>query len=122
MTPAGRWNRIVAAFYKSNLSLSGGSVMFVIRNVFLCKPGQAKNVIDKFKAVQPLMQDFAKHTIMVDEVASFWTVVVQVETEDLATFQKMLHERGSDTRIQDAMSGYMDFVESGYREIFRVVA
>ena len=96
--------------------------MFVIRNVFRCKPGQAKNVIDKFKAVQPLMQDFAKHTIMVDEVASFWTVVVQVETEDLATFQKMLHERGSDTRIQDAMSGYMDFVESGYREIFRVVA
>jgi hypothetical protein len=96
--------------------------MFVIRNVFRCKPGQAKGVIEKFKAVQPLMQDFAKHTIMVDEVASFWTVVVQVETEDLATFQKMLHERGSDTRIQDAMSGYMEFVESGYREIFRVVS
>jgi len=96
--------------------------MFVIRNVFRCKPGQAKNVIEKFKAVQPLMQEFAKHTIMVDEVASFWTVVVQVETEDIATFQKMLHERGSDTRIQDAMSGYMDFVESGYREIFRVVS
>ena len=96
--------------------------MFVIRNVFRCKPGQAKSVIEKFKAVQPLMQDIAKHTIMVDEVASFWTVVVQVETEDLATFQRLLHERGSDTRIQDAMSGYMDFVESGYREIFRVVS
>jgi hypothetical protein len=95
--------------------------MFVIRNVFRCKPGQAKNVIDKFKAVQPFMQDFAKHTIMVDEVASFWTVVVQVETEDLATFQRLLHERGQDNRIQDAMSGYMDSVESGYREIFRVV-
>jgi hypothetical protein len=48
-------------------------------------------------------------------------VVVQVETEDLATFQKLLHERGSDKKIQDAMSGYMDFVESGYREIYRIV-
>ena len=24
--------------------------MFVIRNVFKCKPGQAKNIIEKFKA------------------------------------------------------------------------
>jgi hypothetical protein len=96
--------------------------MFIIRNVFRCKPGQAKQVIDKFKAVQPIMQEIAKHTIMVDEVASFWTVVVEVETEDLATFQKLLHERGSDTRIQDAMAGYMDFVDSGYREIYRVIS
>jgi len=95
--------------------------MFVIQNVFRCKAGQAKKVIEKFKAVQPFMQEFAKHTIMVDEVANFWTVIVQVETEDLATFQKLLHERGQDKRIQDAMSGYMDFVESGYREIYRII-
>jgi hypothetical protein len=96
--------------------------MFVIRNVFKCKAGQAKNVIEKFKAVQPIMQEIANHRIMVDEVAGFWTVVVEVETEDLASFQKMLHERGSDSRIQDAMSGYMEFVDSGYREIYRVVS
>jgi hypothetical protein len=96
--------------------------MFVIRNVFRCKPGQAKNVIDKFKAVQPIMQEIAGHRILVDEVAGFWTVVVEVETEDLATFQKLLHDRGSDTRIQDAMSGYLDSVESGHREIYRVVS
>lgn len=95
--------------------------MFVIRNVFRCKPGQARNVIEKFKAVQPIMQEIARHRIMVDEVAGFWTVVVETETEDLATFQKLLHERGQDRRIQDAMSGYMDFVDSGYREIYRVV-
>ena len=96
--------------------------MFVIRNVFRCKPGQAKNVIEKFKAVQPIMQEIAKHRILVDEVAGFWTVVVETETEDLASFQKLLHERGQDTRIQDAMAGYMDFVDSGYREIYRVVS
>jgi len=122
LTPADEWNRIVPENYKLKIIFFWRSNMFVIRNVFRCKPGQAKNVIEKFKAVQPIMQEIASHKIMVDEVAGFWTVVVEVETEDLATFQKMLHERGSDPRIQDAMSGYLDFVESGYREIFRVVS
>ncbi len=96
--------------------------MFVIRNVFRCKPGQAKNVIEKFKAAMPMMKDVARHRILVDEVASFWTVVIETETEDLAAFEKLLKERGQQKDVQDAMSGYMDSVDSGYREIFRVVA
>jgi hypothetical protein len=96
--------------------------MFVIRNVFRCKPGQARNVIDKFKAALPIMQEIAAHRILVDEVASFWTVVIETETEDMATFEKALHERGQRKEVQEAMSGYMDLVDSGYREIFRVVA
>jgi hypothetical protein len=96
--------------------------MFVIRNVFRCKPGQAKKVIDKFKAAMPMMQEIANHRILVDEVANFWTVVIETETEDMATFEKMLRERGSRQDVQDAMSGYMDFVDNGYREIYRVVS
>ena len=95
--------------------------MFVIRNVFRCKPGQTKNVIEKFKAAMPMMQEVAKHRILVDEVASFWTVVIETETEDLAKFEQMLRDRGGRQDVQDAMKGYMDFVDSGHREIFRVV-
>ena len=95
--------------------------MFVIRNVFRCKPGQAKNVIEKFQKAMPLMQELAKQRILVDEVAGFWTVVVETETEDLAAFEKLLKERGQRQDLRDAMSGYLDSVESGYREIFRVV-
>ena len=95
--------------------------MFVIRNVFRCKPGQAKTVIEKFQKTIPLMQGIASQRILVDEVASFWTVVVETETEDMAAFEKLLRERGQHKEIQEAMSGYMDSVESGYREIFRVV-
>lgn len=96
--------------------------MFIIRNVFRCKPGQARNAIDKFKAALPMMQDMAKQRILVDEVATFWTVVIETEVEDLAAFEKLLKERGQHKEVQDAMSGYMDFVDSGYREIYRVVA
>jgi hypothetical protein len=95
--------------------------MFVIRNVFRCKPGQAKTVIEKFQKAMPIMQEVARHRILVDEVASFWTVVIETETEDLAAFEKLLQDRGGRKDVQDAMSGYMDSVESGYREIFRIV-
>ena len=95
--------------------------MFVIRNVFRCKPGQAKNVIEKFKAAHALMSDLEfEQRILVDEVADFWTVVVEVNVEDLAIFAKGMQERGSNADVQQAMAGYMDMVESGYREIFRV--
>ena len=96
--------------------------MFIIRNVFRCKPGQAAKVIEKFKTAMPIMQEIAKHRILVDQVASFWTVVIETETDDLAGFEKLLQERGQRREVQEAMSGYMDFVDSGYREIFRIVA
>lgn len=95
--------------------------MFVIRNVFKCRPGQAKNVVEKFKAAHALMSDLGlEERILVDEVAGFWTVVVEINVEDLAAFAKAMQERGSKADVQAAMAGYMDMVESGYREIFRV--
>lgn len=95
--------------------------MFVIRNVFKCKPGQAKNLIDKFKVALPLMEGMNQR-VLVDEVAGFWTVVVELQVEDLGSFEQMLKERGGRKDVQDAMAGYMDHVHEGYREIYRVVA
>jgi hypothetical protein len=96
--------------------------MFVIRNVFRCKPGQAKAVGEKFKAAHEHMTDLVTDSrVMVDEVGRFWTVVVEVTVDDLSAFTKALHERGAREEVQNAMAGYMGQVESGYREIFRVV-
>lgn len=95
--------------------------MFVIRNVFKCRPGKAKLVIEKFKRAHELMADAGfKERILVDEVANFWTVVVEIEVDDLAGFDRSMHEYGSRTDVQEAMSGYLDLVDGGYREIFRL--
>lgn len=95
--------------------------MYVIRNVFKCKPGKAKDVIEKFKTVHALLSsDEVRPRVLVDEVACFWTVVAELEVEDLAAFDKLMHERGSRDDVQQAMAGYTDLVDSGYREIFRV--
>jgi len=64
--------------------------------------------------------DGVRPRILVDEVAGFWTAVVEVEVDDLASFDKVMQERGSNPQVQQAMAGYTDLVESGYREIFRV--
>ncbi|HEY0426287.1 MAG TPA: hypothetical protein VGC76_00645 [Pyrinomonadaceae bacterium] len=94
--------------------------MYLIRNIFKCKPGKAKNLIDSFQKSMSLMED-VKHRILVDYVADFWTVVLEIETEDIAGYERQLSEYGSRADVQEAMSGYMDSVESGRREIFRIV-
>lgn len=95
--------------------------MFVIRNVFKCKPGKAKALAEKLKAANSYMTDaVANHRVMVDEVADFWTVVIEFEVENLAAFEQGMAEYGSRPQVQDAMAGYMDLVENGYREIFRI--
>ena len=95
--------------------------MYVIRNVFKCKPGKAKNVIEKFKATHALIASDGINTrVLVDEIAGFWTVVAEIEVQDLAAFDNLMRERASRDDVQQAMAGYTDLVDSGYREIFRV--
>jgi hypothetical protein len=98
--------------------------MYVIRNVFKCKPGQAKHLIEKFKSMTRIMKEAGAaydERILVDEVASFWTVVVETQVEDMAKFASMMQEYGSRSDVQEAMAGYMEMVDGGYREIFRLV-
>jgi len=95
--------------------------MYVIRNVFKCKPGKAKDVIEKFKAAHALLADVEMDDrILVDEVAGFWTVVVELNVENIAAFESAMKDRGSREDVQKAMAGYLDQVDSGYREVFRV--
>lgn len=97
--------------------------MFVVRNVFKCKPGKAKSLIEKLKSANAIMRDAVSvigERVLVDEVASFWTVVIESEVEDLASFAKTMQDYGSLPGVQGAMAGYMDLVDGGYCEIFRV--
>lgn len=97
--------------------------MYVVRNVFKCKPGKAKVLIEMLKKANAIMKEagaIINERVLVDEVATFWTVVIETEVEDLAKHEQSMREYGSRTDVQEAMSGYMDLVDGGYREIFRV--
>lgn len=96
--------------------------MLLIRDVFRAKPGRAKNLVNTFKQASPFMEaeGFSNVKIMTDVVANYWTVVLEAEVASLDHFEK--HMRGFTSRpeVSEIMKGYMDNVEGGHREIFKV--
>jgi hypothetical protein len=93
--------------------------MVVIRNVFRCKPGQAKKLVKMFKETAASGQ-MGKNRVMTDVASGFWTVVFETEAESLGAWEKQFEAMSAGSDARKGMEGYMDLVEGGYREIFRV--
>ena len=99
--------------------------MYVIRDVFRCKPGKAKAVADKFQKTIISMKEldgFHNPRILVDVVAGYWTVVLESDVDSLEKFEKHMATFTSRPDVREALAGYMDMVDSGYREIYRIHA
>ncbi|MCB0720897.1 MAG: hypothetical protein KDC73_06245 [Ignavibacteriae bacterium] len=98
--------------------------MLRIREVFYCKPGQAKNLVEKFKKAGDVMEKaggFSGMKIMVDYIATYWTVILETDVESIDEFEKGMAEYAGNMEVQNAMDGYMDLVEGGRREVFRIM-
>jgi hypothetical protein len=98
-------------------------VMFVIRDVFTAKPGKAKALAQVFKKSNEYLkqkQMVGNARVLTDFVASYWTVVTETEVEDLAQYTNMVTGFTSSPEMAEIFKGYMDLVEGGHREIFRV--
>lgn len=98
--------------------------MFVIRDVFRCKPGHSKAIAERFKKGSLLMKKMkgvVSARVLVDYVADYWTVVLEMEVESLADYEQQMNEYSSSEAFGAIMKGYMDEVEGGHREIFKIV-
>ena len=98
--------------------------MFVIRDVFRCRPGKAKELVAKLERTIAVMErddGFTNVRLMVDAVADYWTVVLEADCPTLEHFERHLREFGARAEVREAMAGYMELVESGHREIWRLV-
>lgn len=97
--------------------------MYVVRDIFRCKPGKAKDLIAKFKVTIKSMEQldgFTNVRLLVDAVADYWTVVLESDVATLEQFERHMREYGARPEVREAMEGYMDLVEGGRREIFRI--
>ena len=97
--------------------------MYVVRDVFRCKPGHSKSVVEKFKKTLPLMQKmkgYISARVLIDYVTSYWTVVLEVEVESLGDFERQMNEYSASLEFREVMKGYMEEVDGGHREIFRI--
>jgi hypothetical protein len=96
--------------------------MFLVRSVFHCKPGKVKEFVEKIKKAAQFLPEFGviNTRILTDVSATFWTVVIQSEVEDLNAYADMAEAASQKPKLGDAMKGYLDLVEGGFREIYRI--
>jgi hypothetical protein len=94
--------------------------MYLIREVFRCKPGKAKELVKIFKKAMPFMEKdgFKNGRVMTDFIASYWTVVITYEIDRLDTFADNARSETSDPKVSEIFKGYMELVEGGKREVF----
>jgi len=97
--------------------------MFLIRDVFHTKPGKAKELVKKFKQAAPYFEKGGMQgvRVMTDIATSYWTVVIESETDDLGKFGREIRGGATmDPEFIKIMEGYMDLVEGGFREIYLI--
>ncbi len=96
--------------------------MYVVRDIFTCKPGKAKELVAKFKGAEPYLREMGMKgmRVMTDTVAGYWTVVAEAEVDSLDAYLDMARRERDHPQIREAMQGYMDLIEGGRREVFRI--
>lgn len=99
--------------------------MFIIREVFTAKPGQASKLAKLFKKA---FSNGREVRVMTDYVGSYNTVVVEMQAESLAEFEQEMEEYRSgkrdsemDPNVAEEMSSYTEMYLTGRREIYRIV-
>ena len=95
---------------------------YLIRDVFQAKPGKARELVEIFKSIRGYLEEdgFTNLRIMTDYTGTYWTVVLQSEVKSIPEFD--LHSRNFTSRLEVAelMKGYMDLVQGGHREMFKI--
>ena len=98
--------------------------MYLVRDVFRCKPGKSRAVADMFAKTIPIMETldgFSRAQVMLDFVAGYWTVVLHSEVKNLTQFETHMMAFSARPEVRSALEGYMDLVEEGHREIYRIL-
>ena len=97
--------------------------MYMIREVLQCRPGKVRELADKFKAVNGLMEEMGVEpfSLYTDYTgAPFWTLVVQREHEGLVEAQELEARVFGTDEARAAMDGYHELIVQGHREIYKV--
>ena len=99
--------------------------MLLIREVYHCKPGKVRPLVEKFQAMEKLGEKtgMPKARIMTDlSGARYWTAVLEFEVPSMEAFMKMGEDPSMAKEFEAIMKGYHDLVDEGHREIYTIVS
>ena len=99
--------------------------MLVVREVFHCKPGKVRGLVEKFQAVNNASEKLGLGSarLMTDLSGErFWTVVSEWEVESLQAFEDLMRKSMESKELAEVMKGYHDYIDHGRREVFTIVS
>lgn len=103
--------------------------MLLIRELFYCKPGKVRPLVEKFQAMSKISEQAGqgRWRVLTDFSAErYWTLVCEFEVESLQALEEMMkgvgmtEEQGKE--MEKISAGYHDLVEAGRREIWKIEA
>lgn len=98
--------------------------MLLVRDVYHCKPGKVRPMVEKFKAMARLTErhGLGKSRVLTDLSGErFWTIVSEFEVESLEAFMSMDKlDPAVMKEFEEVMKGYHEYVDQGRREIFTI--
>ena len=95
--------------------------MLVIRDIFQCKPGKVRPMVEKFLAMKKIGEKagMGSMKVMTDLAGeNFWTIVAEMEVESIEAFMAMGTDPSVAKEFEQLMKGYHDLVDRGRREIY----
>ena len=101
--------------------------MLLVREVFHCKPGKVRPMVEKFLTMAKLNEraGLPKFRVMTDLCGErYWTVVAEFEVANLQALEDMMAGKGISEELnkeyEKAMEGYHDLMLQGQRQIFKL--
>jgi hypothetical protein len=101
--------------------------MYLVRDIFNCKPGKVRPMVEKFLAMGKLGEKIGmpRMRVMTDFCGEqYWTIVSEMEIPNLQAFEDMMkNPQGSAEdmkKFEEIMKDYHDLVDHGRREIYRI--
>ena len=99
----------------------------LVREVFYCKPGKVRPMVEKFLAMSALNEKagLGKFRVMTDFAGErYWTIVSEIEVPNMQEFEEMMAGKGMTEELmkqfEAIMKDYHDMVDHGRREIFKI--
>ena len=97
--------------------------MYVIREVLNCKPGNVRQMIEKFRSISTVLVEMGQEPLrLLTDVTGepYWTIVAEARVEKIDDFFAIEQKLTTNETVRKAMADYHDLVDRGRREIYRL--
>ena len=91
--------------------------MIIVRNVFICKPGNASKLAAQFKAASGTFTGNAR--VLTDLTGDSNKVVLEFEVESISAWETQMNDYKTNEAMRNAMKGYTDLYLTAHRELLQ---